>query len=243
MSARILIVEENDDIREALSSNLKPAGYIVTEARDGGAGLQLVRPTRPDLILLGVMLPTMTGLDFSRALRRTGRVPIILVAASDSEVDMITELELAADDFLTKPFSSRELLARVNAVLRRKPPEVSESETPEREQFGNFVIDRPGLRVLVDGVDVRLSAREFELLSYLLANAGRVLTRRVLHREVWGEAFAPHGKTLPVHVRWLREKFAGRVPFEIVTVHGVGYRLDRLPVPSEPVSAGNAVAS
>jgi DNA-binding response OmpR family regulator len=245
MSRRILIVEQNDEMRETLSSNLRTAGYLVTESRDCGVGLRFVRTARPDLIMLGVMFPTMTGMDFARALRRAGRVPIILVAATDAEVDMISELEVTADDFLAKPFSVREALARVNAVLRRRVPEPTQGATkvPTREQLGNFTIDRPALRVLVDGADVRLSAREFELLSYLLAHSGRVVSRKLLLQDVWGKAFVAHQKTVAVHVRWLREKFSGRVPFEIVTVHGAGYRLDRLTEAPRPTSARQAVAN
>jgi two-component system response regulator RegX3 len=228
MTDRILIVEDDDGIRETLKYHLTSAGYAVTEARDGAIGLRLARTSRPDLVLLDLMLPGMSGMEFCRALRRSSRVPIIMVTAKDSEVDKIVGLELGADDYVTKPFSVREVLARVNAVIRRSRAESAERAIPERDEIGNFVIDRPARRVLVEGADVKLTAREFELLSYLVAHSGRVQSRDVILQHVWGVDFMGDRKTVDVHVRWLREKFAGRVPLEIVTVRGAGYRLDRL---------------
>jgi DNA-binding response OmpR family regulator len=224
---RILIVEDDDGIRETLKYNLEIAGYWVTEARDGAVGLRLARTARPDLVLLDLMLPGMSGMEFCRALRRSSRVPIIMLTAKTSEIDKVLGLELGADDYITKPFSLREVLARVNAVIRRSRTESGESAVPEREQIGNFSIDRPARRVLVDGAEVRLTAREFDLLSHLIAHAGRVQSRETLLQQVWGPGFVGESKTVDVHVRWLREKLAGRVPFEIVTVRGAGYRLDR----------------
>jgi two-component system response regulator RegX3 len=225
---RILIVEDDDGIRETLKYHLTTAGYAVTEARDGAIGLRLARTSRPDLVLLDLMLPGMSGMEFCRALRRSSRVPIIMVTAKDSEVDKIVGLELGADDYVTKPFSVREVLARVNAVIRRSRAEAAERAIPERDEIGIFAIDRPARRVLVDGQDVKLTAREFELLSFLVAHSGRVQSRDVILQHVWGVDFMGDRKTVDVHVRWLREKFAGRVPFEIVTVRGAGDRLDRL---------------
>ena len=231
MSDRILIVEDDEGIRSTLRYHLSAAGYAVTEARDGAIGLRMARTARPDLVLLDLMLPGMSGMEFCRALRRSSRVPIIMVTAKDSEVDKIVGLELGADDYITKPFSVREVLARINAVIRRSRSEATERAIPEREQIGNFLIDRPARRVLVDGSEVRLAAREFELLSYLVAHAGRVQSREVLLQHVWGADFMGDRKTVDVHVRWLREKFGTGVPFEIVTVRGAGYRLDRLDLP------------
>ena len=227
MTDRILIVEDDDGIRETLKYHLDSAGYLVTEARDGAIGLRLARTMRPDLVLLDLMLPGMSGMEFCRALRRSSRVPIIMVTAKDSEVDKIVGLELGADDYVTKPFSVREVLARVNAVIRRSRAEAAERAIPERDEIGNFLIDRPARRVLMDGKDVKLTAREFELLSFLVAHSGRVQSRDVILQQVWGADFMGDRKTVDVHVRWLREKFANRVPFEIVTVRGTGYRLDR----------------
>jgi two-component system response regulator RegX3 len=174
------------------------------------------------------MLPGMSGFDFCRALRKSSRVPIIIITAKDSEVDKIVGLELGADDYITKPFSIREVLARVHAVLRRAQPDANEPKAvPEHDSIGAFSINRAARRVILDGADVKLTAREFDLLSYLLAFPGRVHTRDSLLENVWGREFTGERKTVDVHIRWLREKFAGRAPFEIVTVRGIGYRLDR----------------
>jgi len=228
MTDRVLVVEDDDGIRETLKYHLSAAGYAVSEARDGAVGLRLARTSRPDLILLDLMLPGMGGMEVCRALRRSSRVPIIMVTAREAEIDKIVGLELGADDYVTKPFSVREVLARVNAVIRRSRAELAERSVPERDEIGGFLIDRPARRVLVDGHDVKLTAREFELLSFLVAHSGRVQSRDVILQQVWGAGFLGDRKTVDVHIRWLREKFAGRVPFEIVTVRGAGYRLDRL---------------
>jgi DNA-binding response OmpR family regulator len=227
-SGRVLVVEDDEGIREMLKYNLTAAGFSVQEASDGASGLRTARTSRPDLVLLDLMLPGMSGFDFCRALRKSSRVPIIIITAKDSEVDKIVGLELGADDYITKPFSIREVLARVHAVLRRAQPDANEPKAiPEHDSIGAFSIDRAARRVILDGTDVKLTAREFDLLSYLLAFPGRVHTRDSLLENVWGREFTGERKTVDVHIRWLREKFAGRAPFEIVTVRGIGYRLDR----------------
>jgi DNA-binding response OmpR family regulator len=228
-AGRVLVVEDDEGIREMLKYNLASAGFSVQAAGDGASGLRTARTARPDLILLDLMLPGMSGFDFCRALRRTSKVPIIMLTAKDAEVDKIVGLELGADDYITKPFSVREVLARVNAVLRRSSPDANEpSQVPERDAVGDFVIDRAARRVIIGDHDVKLTTREFDLISYLLAHPGRVHTRDVLLENVWGHDFAGDRKTVDVHIRWLREKFAGVAPFEIVTVRGIGYRLDRM---------------
>jgi DNA-binding response OmpR family regulator len=227
-SGRVLVVEDDEGIRDMLKYNLTAAGFSVQEASDGASGLRTARTSRPDLVLLDLMLPGMSGFDFCRALRKSSRVPIIIITAKDSEVDKIVGLELGADDYITKPFSIREVLARVHAVLRRAQPDADEPKAiPEHDSIGAFSINRAARRVILDGTDVKLTAREFELLSYLLAFPGRVHTRDSLLENVWGREFTGERKTVDVHIRWLREKFAGRAPFEIVTVRGIGYRLDR----------------
>ena len=148
-----------------------------------------------------------------------------MISARDNEADKIVGLELGADDYITKPFSVREVTARVNAVLRRSRSE-TERTIPEREAFGNFTLDRAARRATLDNQEVRLTAREFDLLSHLLANPGRVQSRERLLQQVWGEDFSGESKTVDVHIRWLREKFAEVAPFAIVTVRGAGYRLD-----------------
>jgi len=227
-SGRVLVVEDDEGIREMLKYNLASAGFTVQEAADGASGLRTARTSRPDLILLDLMLPGMSGFDFCRALRKSSRVPIIMITAKDAAVDKIVGLELGADDYITKPFSIREVLARVNAVLRRAQPEANEPKSiPEQDSIGAFSIDRAARRVILEDREIKLTAREFELLSYLLAFPNRVHTRDVLLENVWGREFNGDRKTVDVHIRWLREKFEGRAPFEIVTVRGIGYRMDR----------------
>jgi DNA-binding response OmpR family regulator len=238
-SGRVLVVEDDEGIREMLKYNLVTAGFSVQEASDGASGLRTARTSRPDLILLDLMLPGMSGFDFTRALRKSSRVPIIMITAKDAEIDKIVGLELGADDYITKPFSIREVLARVNAVMRRAQPEANEPKSiPELDSIGTFSIDRAARRVMLDGQEIKLTAREFDLLSYLLAVPNRVHTRDVLLENVWGREFNGDRKTVDVHIRWLREKFEGRSPFEIVTVRGIGYRMDRkapagMPSPQE----------
>ena len=237
-ATRVLVVEDDEGIREMLKYNLSSAGFSVQEASDGASGLRTARTAKPDLILLDLMLPGMSGFDFARALRKTSRVPIIMITAKDAEVDKIVGLELGADDYITKPFSVREVLARVNAVLRRAAPDANEPRTiPEQDSIGNFVMDRAARRVILGGHDVKLTAREFDLLSYLLAFPRRVHSRDVLLENVWGHEFSGDRKTVDVHIRWLREKFANVAPFEIVTVRGIGYRLDRKGDPGDPADA------
>ncbi len=232
-AGRVLVVEDDEGIREMLKYNLTNAGFSVQEASDGASGLRTARTAHPDLILLDLMLPGMSGFDFCRALRKTSRVPIIVITAKDSEVDKIVGLELGADDYITKPFSVREVLARVHAVIRRAAPGTGEPRSvPEHDVIGDFTIDRAARRVILAGREVKLTQREFDLLSHLIAFPGRVHTRDVLLEAVWGRDFAGDRKTVDVHISWLREKFAGVAPFEIVTVRGLGYRLDRNP-PSE----------
>ncbi len=227
-SGRILVVEDDEGIRDMLKYNLTAAGFSVLEASDGASGLRTARTAKPDLVLLDLMLPGMSGFDFCRALRKSSSVPIIIITAKDSEVDKIVGLELGADDYITKPFSIREVLARVHAVLRRAQPDANEPKAiPEHDSIGAFSMNRAARRVILDDTDVKLTAREFDLLSYLLAFPGRVHTRDSLLENVWGREFTGERKTVDVHIRWLREKFAGRAPFEIVTVRGIGYRLDR----------------
>jgi len=230
-AGRVLVVEDDEGIRDMLRYNLASAGFSVQEASDGASGLRTARTSSPDLILLDLMLPGMSGLDFCRAVRKNSRVPIIMLTARDAEVDKIVGLELGADDYITKPFSVREVIARVNSVLRRAHPEPAEPRrTPELETIGNFTIDRAARRVVLAGHELKLAAREFDLLSHLVAHPNRVHTREALLENVWGHEFNGDRKTVDVHIRWLRQKLGGKAPFEIVTVRGAGYRLDRHPV-------------
>ncbi|HEV2954408.1 MAG TPA: response regulator transcription factor [Candidatus Dormibacteraeota bacterium] len=227
---RILVVEDDEPIRDTLKYHLVAAGYDVLEAKDGPTALRTARSGRPDLVVLDLMLPGMSGIEVCRALRRESTIPIVMVTAKDSELDKVVGLELGADDYITKPFSVREVLARIGAVLRRARSEPSEDSPAECEELGNFRIDRAARRVMLDGIDIKLTGREFDLLSFLIARPGRVHSRESLLQHVWGYDFVGDRKTVDVHVRWLREKLVGKVSFEIATVRGAGYRLDREPI-------------
>jgi two-component system, OmpR family, response regulator VicR len=235
--SRILLIEDDESISDIVRFNLEAVGHDVHLARDGNAGLRMARTGAPDLVLLDLMLPGMDGIEVCRQLRRGGSLPIIMLTARDSEVDRVLGLEIGADDYVTKPFSMRELMARITAVLRRtRDTQERQPALPEREEIGAFVIDRAARRVLLRGVEVRLTLREFDLLSYLVGHRGRVHTRDALIQNVWGPDFLGDQKTVDVHIRWLREKFANRAPFEIVTVRGIGYRLDLAEVAEEKVT-------
>ena len=244
MPKRILVVEDDATIRDTLSFNLKKEGYLVTVAQDGAEALVKAREARADLILLDLMLPELNGLEVCRILRQEGNVPIIMLTAKESEVDKVIGLQLGADDYITKPFSLRELFARMTAVLRRSEQRDVRPEV-EEERMGRLRIDRAGRRALIDDVELRLTAKEWELLAYLVHRPGRVFTREILLEQVWGYKYLGDRKTVDVHIRWVREKLGrqGRLGFEIVTVRGAGYRLD--PVADagrEPIAAPSAPA-
>ncbi|HEY0411497.1 MAG TPA: response regulator transcription factor [Candidatus Dormibacteraeota bacterium] len=232
MSAkRILVVEDEENIRDTLRYNLVKEGYRVDEARTGPEALSEARRVRPDLILLDLMLPELSGLEVCRILRQEMSTPILVLTAKGTEVDKVVGLSIGADDYVTKPFSLSELLARITAILRRV--ELSRGgavASAEVEELGDFTLDRGARIVRMNGDEVRLAPKEFDLLSYLLAHPGRVQSRERLIQAVWGSNFFGDRKTVDVHVRWLREKFEGfaALPFRITTVFGVGYRLDRL---------------
>jgi DNA-binding response OmpR family regulator len=230
VARRILVVEDEDAIRETLRYNLAREGYAVIEAGTGTEGLNKARTERPDLILLDVMLPELSGLEVCRILRQETSTPILMLTAKGTEVDKVVGLQLGADDYVTKPFSFNELLARVTALLRRSEMSGRPSGAPEVDEFDGFRIDRAARTIHLDGAELRLAPKEFDLLSLLLRNSGRVLSRQAIIAAVWGNRFYGDPKTVDVHVRWLREKFEPfeRLPFRITTVFGVGYRLDRV---------------
>ena len=230
MPKRILVVEDDATIRETLAFNLKKEGYVVTSAVDGVEALAQARNTHPDLILLDLMLPELSGLELTRVLRQEGDVPIIMVTAKESEVDKVVGLQMGADDYITKPFSLPELFARMTAVLRRSEQREGRAEGDE-DRIGRLRIDRAGRRAFVDDAELRLTPKEWELLSFLARRPGRVFTREILLEQVWGYNYLGDRKTVDVHVRWLREKLGrfGEIGFQIVTVRGAGYRLDPQP--------------
>jgi DNA-binding response OmpR family regulator len=227
---RILVVEDDATIRDTLSFNLKKEGYAVTVARDGAEALLRARSSSHDLILLDLMLPELSGLEVCRILRQESDVPIIMLTAKESEVDKVVGLQLGADDYITKPFSLRELFARMTAVLRRSEQRDVRPEI-EEDRLGRLRIDRAGRRAFIDEAEVKLTRKEWELLAHLVRHPGRVFTREILLQQVWGYNYLGERKTVDVHIRWLREKLGrfGNLGFQIVTVRGAGYRLDPAP--------------
>ncbi len=223
---RILVVEDEESFSDPLSYLLTKEGYDVAVAATGPAALSEFDRTGADLVLLDLMLPGLSGVDVCRALRQRSSVPVIILTAKDSEVDKVVGLEIGADDYVTKPYSGRELLARIKAVLRR----LSEPEEllPSTVESDPVRMDIERHTVTVSGESVSLPLKEFELLEMLLRNAGRVLTRGQLIDRVWGSDYVGDTKTLDVHVKRLRAKIEPDPanPRHIVTVRGLGYKFD-----------------
>lgn len=220
---RLLVVEDETTLRETLMYNLKREGYEVIGSGDGGEALEIAREQKFDLIVLDVMLPTLDGLSICRILRKEQRTPIILLTARSAEMDRIMGLETGADDYIVKPFSLGEFLARVRAVLRRTAPEVS-----AKLEAGDLSLDLIGRKAYRGGEELRLSHKEFDLLAALIKNTGTALSRDRLLQDVWGYDFPGDTRTVDVHIRWLREKIEedAAEPKHIVTVRGVGYRFE-----------------
>ncbi|HXH69701.1 MAG TPA: response regulator transcription factor [Pyrinomonadaceae bacterium] len=223
----ILIIEDDADIAESLQYNFKREGFrpVIAESGEKGLRLALDEKNPPSLIILDLMLPGMSGMELCRRLRReplTEKTPIIMLTAKAAEIDKIAGLELGADDYIVKPFSVKEVVARVRAVLRRV-----EKETIERYDDGKISIDFADMRILCEGADVKLTRKEFALLTYLIKSAGRVATRQNLLDNVWGYSYFGDTRTLDVHIRRLRQKL-GDCGGCIETVVGVGYRFIEL---------------
>jgi DNA-binding response OmpR family regulator len=218
----VLVVDDEAPVRDVVGQYLARDGYRVVTTGDGREVMDLVGRESPDLVVLDVMLPGIGGLELCRAIRSRGSIPVILLTARSEETDRIVGLELGADDYVTKPFSPRELVARVRAVLRRSV----DGAAPELLVLGELEIDLPAREVRLRGDDVRLAAREFDLLAFLARNPRRVFTREQIMQSVWGYTAAIDTGTLSVHVRRLREKIEDdpRVPQRIETVWNVGYR-------------------
>ena len=222
---KLLIVEDEATLRDALAYNLAKEGYEVTQSGDGAKALELARGNKYDLIVLDIMLPSLDGLSFCRVLRKEQATPIIMLTARGGEVDRIIGLESGADDYIVKPFSLGEFLARVRAVLRRAPSEALRSD---RLESGGLSLDLAARRVSLGEREVKLSHKEFDLLATLVRNKGAVLSRDLLLDQVWGFDHIGDDRTVDVHVRWLREKIEAdpSEPRRIVTVRGVGYRFE-----------------
>jgi DNA-binding response OmpR family regulator len=239
MEDKVLVVEDEPTLLETLEYNLARHGYQVSCAADGLTALEMARREHPDVIVLDVMLPGIDGLEVCRILRREMSVPILMLTARADEVDKIVGLEVGADDYLTKPFSMRELLARVKALLRRvrliREELAAEDEKVAKLEaqgdtlaFGDLSIDLTRREVLRGGEPLRLKPKEYELLLCLARNQGIVLSRDLLLERVWGWDFAGGTRTVDVHMRWLREKIEPDPanPTRIITVRGVGYRFE-----------------
>lgn len=226
-NAKILVVDDEKPIAEILHYNLVREGYSVVLAFDGEEALQLVRRERPDLVLLDIMLPKKDGFEVCREIRRTDNVPIIMLTAKETEVDKVLGLELGADDYVTKPFSSREVIARVKAQLRRAS--LGSNERGEVLSCQDLLLDTGKMEVTKDGRPIDLTYREFLLLAYLMRHAGYVISREKLLTEVWGYDFYGDERTVDVTIRRLREKIEddpGK-PRIIKTKRGVGYYVRR----------------
>jgi DNA-binding response OmpR family regulator len=222
-AARVVIVDDDEHIRELATLYLQKDGFDVSSAVDGTSAVELIRATSPSLVVLDLMLPGMSGYDVCRAVRQDSNVPIIMLTARDEDVDKIVGLELGADDYLTKPFNPRELVARVKAILRRAETSAGQGATPV-VRVGKLTVDKQRREVRIDGDELALRTKEFDLLATLAENAGIVLTREQLLDRVWGYNFYGETRTVDVHVQHVRARIAGS-GVGIVTVRGVGYKL------------------
>ena len=224
---RVLIVEDEPDLADPLAYLLRREGYEVEISEDGPSALAAYQDRGADIVLLDLMLPGMSGTEVCRQIRATSRVPIIMLTAKDSEVDIVVGLELGADDYVTKPYSSRELLARMRAVLRRLAQTDADLEDHVLDG-GRVVLDIDRHTVAVDGREINMPLKEFELLEVLMRNAGRVLTRGQLIDRVWGTDYFGDTKTLDVHIKRIRSRIEQHPsePSMLMTVRGLGYRFE-----------------
>jgi DNA-binding response OmpR family regulator len=237
MPETILVVEDEPSLQETLSYNLEKQGYTVQAVGDGLAALETARRLKPDLILLDVMLPGLDGIEVCRQLRREMNIPILMLTARDDEIDRVVGLEIGADDYITKPFSMRELVARVKAQLRRSQALREEyanapsgTEIPHQEllTFGDLVINLTRREVTIDAIPVALKPQEYELLVFFAQHRGQMLSREFVLERVWGWDYIGDSRTVDVHVRWLRQKIEPdpSEPVRIITVRGGGYRFE-----------------
>ena len=235
MPEKILVVDDEISLQETLAYNLTREGYQVEVAGDGNQALHLARMSKPDLVILDVMLPGLDGFEVCRILRQEANIPVLMLTARDDEIDRVVGLEVGADDYLAKPFSMRELIARVKALLRRVRliredivTEKQEADQPKIIAFDNLVIDLTRREVKLDGKVLPLKPKEYELLLFMGQQKGRLLTRELILERVWGWGFVGDSRTVDVHIRWLREKIEPNpeMPQRIITVRGAGYRFE-----------------
>ncbi|MBN2386444.1 MAG: response regulator transcription factor [Anaerolineales bacterium] len=235
MSESILIVEDEPALQETLVYNLEKQGFMVTAVGDGRAALEAARTAAPDLIVLDIMLPELDGFEVCKILRKEMSVPILMLTARDDEIDRVVGLEVGADDYLTKPFSMRELIARVKAQLRRTQlvrEELGRSQVQETSHkiltFDDLSLDLTRREVTLGGTVVALKPQEYDLLVFFAEHKGQMLTREFILERVWGWGYFGDSRTVDVHVRWLRQKFEQNParPTRLVTVRGGGYRFE-----------------
>ncbi len=236
MPEKILVVDDEISLQETLAYNLKKEGYQVDVASDGPSALDQARQFKPDLIILDIMLPGLDGFEVCRILRKEMSTPVLMLTARDDEIDRVVGLEVGADDYLAKPFSMRELVARVKALLRRVrmvreevgSTAAESASLPKVLTFDTLVIDMTRREVKRDGKVLALKPKEYELLTFLAQHQGQMLTREFILERVWGWDFVGDSRTVDVHVRWLREKIEvdPSEPVRIVTVRGAGYRFE-----------------
>ncbi len=236
MGEKILIVEDETTLQETLAYNLKKQGYEVETASDGATALQIARQSHPDLIILDIMLPGLDGFEVCRLLRQEMSTPILMLTAKDDEIDRVVGLEVGADDYMTKPFSMRELMARIKAMLRRvrmireEMEKIENLPSPQTQKliFGNLLIDTYRHEVRLNDQILITKPKEYELLLFLAQHRGQVLSREHILERVWGWDYIGDSRTVDVHVRWLREKIENDParPSRIVTVRGIGYRFE-----------------
>jgi DNA-binding response OmpR family regulator len=234
MSEQVLVVEDETTLRETLAYNLTRQGYTVHTAADGYTALELARQHQPDAIILDVMLPGLDGFEVCRILRKEMNVPILMLTARTDEVDTVVGLEMGADDYISKPFSMRELLARVKAQLRRvrlikeELATPAEGESSEQLAFGDLVVDLSRREARLQGNPLHLKPKEFDLLLFLARNRGIALSRDLILERVWDWQYDSNSRTVDVHIRWLREKIEPDPAnsTRIVTVRGIGYRFE-----------------
>ena len=235
MTEKILIVEDEKALQDTLAYSLKREGYETDIAGDGNSAIEKAREIHPDLILLDIMLPGKDGFEVCRLVRKEMNTPILMLTARDEEIDRVVGLEVGADDYMTKPFSMRELIARVKAMLRRVRLIREETQTTgtaesakEKLKSGNLVLDLKRCEAILDGNVLELKPMEYDLLVYFMQHPARALSRDILLEQVWGWDFSGDSRTVDVHVRWLREKIETipSKPVRIVTVRGSGYRFE-----------------
>jgi two-component system, OmpR family, response regulator len=232
MAENVLIVEDDETLLGVLKYNLLKSGYSVVTAADGLQAIESANKDKPDLIILDLMLPKMDGLEVTRVLRKNSTVPILMLTARAEEIDKVVGLEVGADDYLTKPFSMRELLARVKALLRRNEMARQDSKEPAEGppllNAGGIEIDVSRHTIAVGGKVLEVTPKEFDLLAFLVRNRGQVFTREKLLEKIWGYDYAGDTRTVDVHVRWLRQKIEEHpdAPIKLLTVRGVGYKFE-----------------